>query len=191
MPKSPEQLVAACEKARLEGKDFPTQEYPTAFDLATGIEVGDGGAYLGDAPYLYFLRDAKGTGKADTHDILLSGFGSQDTHETLNTLQWGPDGQLYGLHGIFTQTKVGKVEMDAAVWRYDARCRRFGIFAEGTSNPSGLDFDPARYALVSSVDRDAWTRELALHDELFCQLEHRLPAELPEVRRRIAARLAD
>jgi len=24
MPKSPEQLVAACERARLEGKDFPT-----------------------------------------------------------------------------------------------------------------------------------------------------------------------
>ena len=56
---------------------------------------------------------------------------------------------------------------------------------------SGLDFDPARYALVSSVDRDAWTGELALHDELFRQLAHRLPAELPEVRRRIAARLAD
>jgi len=75
--------------------------------------------------------------------------------------------------------------------------------ASGESNPfgltpgyrdldwSGLDFDPARYALVSSVDRDAWAGELALHDELFRQLAHRLPAELPEVRRRIAARLAD
>ena len=56
---------------------------------------------------------------------------------------------------------------------------------------SGLDFDPARYALVSSVDRDAWAGELALHDELFRQLAHRLPSELPEVRRRVAARLAD
>jgi phosphoenolpyruvate carboxykinase (GTP) len=55
---------------------------------------------------------------------------------------------------------------------------------------SGLDFDAARYALVSSVDRDAWAGELALHDDLFRQLAHRLPAELPEVRRRIAARLA-
>ena len=46
---------------------------------------------------------------------------------------------------------------------------------------SGLDFDPARYALVSSVDAAAWGGELDLHDELFRQLAHRLPAELPEV----------
>jgi len=38
--------------------------------------------------------------------ILLKGFGSQDTHETLNTFQWGPDGKLYGLHGVFTHSEV-------------------------------------------------------------------------------------
>ena len=124
-----------------EGKDFPTKEYATAFDLATGIEVGHGGVFLGAAPFLWFLKDSKGTGKCDTHEILLRGFGSQDTHETLNTLQWGPDGKLYGLHGIFTQSKVGDVRMNAAVWRYDNRTRKFDIFAEGTSNPWGMDFD--------------------------------------------------
>ena len=54
----------------------------------------------------------------------------------------------------------------------------------------GLDFTPAQFALVISVDGDAWAGELALHDELFGQLAHRLPSELPEVRRRVAARLA-
>ena len=133
-----------------EGKDFPVPPgRTTAFDLATGIEVGNGGVYLGAAPYLYYLRDSHGAGKADTHEVLLSGFGSEDTHETLNTLQWGPDGQLYGLHGIFTHSKVGKVEMDAAVWRYDTRGGRFGIFAEGTSNPWGLDFDPEGQAFLA------------------------------------------
>ena len=124
-----------------EGKDFPTKDYPTAFDLATGIEVGRGGVFLGAAPFLWFLEDSKGTGKCDTHEILLRGFGSQDTHETLNTFQWGPDSKLYGLHGIFTQSKVGDVRMNAAVWRYDAGARKFDIFAEGTSNPWGMDFD--------------------------------------------------
>jgi putative heme-binding domain-containing protein len=31
--------------------------------------------------------------------------------------------------------------MNAAVWRYDVRTRKFEIFAEGTSNPWGMDFD--------------------------------------------------
>ena len=32
----------------------------------------------------------------------------QDTHETLNTFTWGPDGWLYGCHGVFTHSRVGK-----------------------------------------------------------------------------------
>src|SRR5947209_5876563 len=93
-----------------EGRDLPR------FDLATGIEVGYGGVFLGAAPYLFFLRDTKGRGHCDDCQVLLRGFGSEDTHETLNTFQWGPDGLLYGLHGIFTHSKVGDVELNAAVW---------------------------------------------------------------------------
>ncbi|HYT91491.1 MAG TPA: PVC-type heme-binding CxxCH protein, partial [Gemmataceae bacterium] len=119
-----------------EGKDLPI-----GWDLATGIEVGNGGVYLGAAPYLFFLQDTKGTGKCDKQEILVKGFGSEDTHETLNTFQWGPDSKLYGLHGIFTHSQVDGVKMNAAVWRYDPRTKNFDIFAEGTSNPWGMDFD--------------------------------------------------
>ena len=37
--------------------------------------------------------------------ILLDGWGYQDTHETLNTFTWGPDGWLYGCHGVFTHSQ--------------------------------------------------------------------------------------
>jgi putative membrane-bound dehydrogenase-like protein len=127
-----------------EGKDLPT------FDLASGIEAGHGGVFLGAAPYLFFLRDSTGAGHCDQCEILLKGFGSQDTHETLNTLQWGPDGRLHGLHGIFTQSKVGDVQMNAAVWRYDVGSKKFDIFAEGTSNPWGLDFDAHGQAFLTA-----------------------------------------
>jgi putative membrane-bound dehydrogenase-like protein len=119
-----------------EGKDLPV-----GFDLASGIEVGHGGVFLGAPPYLFFLKDTRGAGKCDRQEVLLRGFGSEDTHETLNTFQWGPDGRLYGLHGIFTQSRVGGVRLNAAVWRYGAHDHRFDIFAEGTSNPWGMDFD--------------------------------------------------
>lgn len=132
-----------------EGKDLPL-----GWDLATGIEVGNGGVYLGAAPHLFFLQDTKGAGKCDKQEVLLSGFGSQDTHETLNTFQWGPDGLLYGLHGIFTQSKVGEVKLNAAVWRYRHLVAKstgdFDIFAEGTSNPWGLDFDPHGQAFLTA-----------------------------------------
>jgi putative membrane-bound dehydrogenase-like protein len=119
-----------------EGKDLPI-----GWDLASGIEVGRGGVFLGAPPYLFFLEDTKGTGKCDKQEILLKGFGSQDTHETLNTFQWGPDSKLYGLHGVFTHSNVDGVQLNAAVWRYDVPAKKFDIFAEGTSNPWGMDFD--------------------------------------------------
>ena len=55
---------------------------------------------------------------------------------------------------------------------------------------SGLDFDRARFDQVTDLDAASWDGELALHDALFEQLAHRLPDELPQVRRRIAERLA-
>jgi putative membrane-bound dehydrogenase-like protein len=131
-----------CDKVTtfIEGKDFPVP-----FDLASGIEVGNGGVYLGAPPYLFFIENKND--KPGKIDILLKGFGSQDTHETLNTFQWGPDGCLYGLHGVFTYSEVTPaqadgpaVRMNAAVWRYDTKTKKFEVFSEGTSNPWGMDW---------------------------------------------------
>ncbi|MGZ5713626.1 MAG: phosphoenolpyruvate carboxykinase (GTP) [Caldimonas sp.] len=55
---------------------------------------------------------------------------------------------------------------------------------------SGLDFDRAHFERVTDLDAESWAGELELHDALFSQLAYQLPDELPEVRRRIAARLA-
>lgn len=131
-----------CDKVTtfIEGKDFPVP-----FDLASGIEVGNGGVYLGAPPYLFFIENKDD--KPGKIEILLKGFGSQDTHETLNTFQWGPDGRLYGLHGVFTYSEVTPgqgdgptTRLNAAVWRYDTKTKKFEVFAEGTSNPWGMDW---------------------------------------------------
>lgn len=53
----------------------------------------------------------------------------------------------------------------------------------------GLDFSRAQFESVMSVDGGAWLRELALHDELFERLRHRLPTQLSTTRSDIAARL--
>ena len=40
--------------------------------------------------------------------VHLEGFGLEDTHSVINSLRWGPDGWLYGCHGVFTHSRVGK-----------------------------------------------------------------------------------
>jgi phosphoenolpyruvate carboxykinase (GTP) len=55
---------------------------------------------------------------------------------------------------------------------------------------SGLDFTPEQFHTVTHIDKTAWQEELGLHEALFQQLAHHLPAELPATKAAIAQRLA-
>jgi phosphoenolpyruvate carboxykinase (GTP) len=54
----------------------------------------------------------------------------------------------------------------------------------------GLDFDAGDFERITAIDRAAWERELALHEELFEKLAERMPEELLQVRERLRQRLA-
>jgi putative membrane-bound dehydrogenase-like protein len=128
-------------------------------NLVSGIEVGFGGVWVGAAPYLLFIPIAEGTDRpAGPPQVLLDGWGYQDTHEMLNTFSWGPDGWLYGTHGVFTDSNVGKpgapdserTKINGGVWRFHPTTHVFEVFAEGTSNPWGLDFNDYGHAFVTA-----------------------------------------
>jgi len=57
-------------------------------------------------------------------------------------------------------------------------------------NWTGLDFTRTQFDKVTSIDKAAWEAELKLHAELFEQLAHRLPSELPATKAAIEQRLA-
>ncbi|HSJ04871.1 MAG TPA: PVC-type heme-binding CxxCH protein, partial [Verrucomicrobium sp.] len=130
---------------------FETRKvFTESLNLVSGIEIGFGGVWVGAAPNLLFIPDKDRDDKPDGAPVvLLEGWGSQDTHETLNSFIWGPDGWLYGCHGVFTHSLVGKPgtpdeerqPLNAAVWRYHPVNHQFEVFAHGTSNPWGLDFN--------------------------------------------------
>lgn len=111
------------------------------------MAIGNGGVYITNSPDILFLKDTKGDGKADSEEVILTGFGRDDRHELPNSLTWGPDGWLYGMNGVFNQSHVkspadGKVfDFTCAVWRYHPPTKTFELFAEGTSNPWGLDYN--------------------------------------------------
>lgn len=141
-------------KVFLEGIPFPA-----------AIAVGFDGLWLGAPPNLLFVPDRNHDDKADADiQIRLTGWGIQDRHETLNSLNWGPDGWLYGCQGYAVRSTVGKPVdggklfktgepfpekipvkdgqyLDGGVWRYHPTKDRFEVVAHGFSNPWGLDFD--------------------------------------------------
>jgi len=139
----------------LEDRDgdgrFETRKvFAEGLNLISGLEIGYGGVWVGAAPELLFIPDRNRDDVPDgPAEVLLDGFGYQDTHECLNSFMWGPDGWLYGNQGVFNYARIGKpgspdperVELRAGVWRYHPVRRQFDVFAHGGSNQWGLDYD--------------------------------------------------
>ena len=128
-------------------------------NLVSGLELGFGGVWVGAAPHLLFIPDADGDDQPDAApQIVLDGWGYGDTHETLNAFIWGPDGWLYGCHGVFTTSRVGKpgtpdeqrIPINAGIWRYHPTRQVFEAFAHGTSNPWGVDFNDRGQAFLTA-----------------------------------------
>lgn len=133
-----------------DGKFETRKIFKDKLNLVSGLEVGFGGVWVGQAPYLLFIPDKNGDDVPDAEpQVLLDGWHYEDTHETLNSFIWGPDGWLYGCHGVFTHSLVGKPgtpakdrqPLNAGIWRYHPTRHEFEVFAHGTSNPWGVDFN--------------------------------------------------
>src|SRR6266481_258215 len=143
-----------------DGKFNRRTVFMEGLNLVSGLEVGFGGVWVGAAPYLMFIpiKDGDEPKPAGKPQILLDGWAYQDTHETLNTFTWGPDGWLYGCQGVFTHSNVGKpgapdserTHINAGVWRYHPTRHVFELFAEGTSNPWGIDFDEHGQCIIEA-----------------------------------------
>ncbi|MEY4483236.1 MAG: hypothetical protein RL693_688, partial [Verrucomicrobiota bacterium] len=145
--KGPDRILIF-EDTKGTGKFDKRTVFMEGLNLVSGLEVGFGGVWVGAAPQLLFIPK-DGNDKPCETQVLLDGWGMQDTHETLNSFIWGPDGWLYGCHGVFTYSNVGKpgtpdaerTPINAGVWRYHPVRHEFEVFAHGTSNPWGLDYD--------------------------------------------------
>ena len=154
----PRDRIKILEDTDADGHADTVKVFADGLNLATGLLLGYGGVFVGQAPHFLFLRDTDGDARADTREPLLTGFGLEDRHELLNGFTWGPDGYLYMTHGVFTHSKVKDpdqprgepVVLTAGVARFHPRTKKFEVFAEGTSNPWGVDFDRFGNAFVSA-----------------------------------------
>ena len=119
-----------------------SKDFVTGLNLATGVEVGHGGVWVAQAPYLLFYPDKDRDDVPDSDPkVILSGFGMEDAHAVVNHLTWGPDGWLYGAQGSTCTANIRGHTFQQAAWRYHPDTDRFEVFSEGGGNTFGLEWD--------------------------------------------------
>ncbi len=104
---------------------------PMGFEFAPA-EVG-GGIYVLESTQLVHLPDRNHDDHADGRTVLLSGFGTGDTHQDANSLRWGPDGSLWFTQGYhiwsYVETPHGLAELNrSGVWRFNPRTLQLNSF---------------------------------------------------------------
>jgi len=145
---TPNDTVLILEDTNGDGICDKTTVFADGLMIPTGLEVGDGGAYVGHGTELLFLKDTDGDVKADERRVFMQGFGTGDNHQNINSFLWGPGGELWmsqGLHIHSTvETPWGLVRLDqAGLWRLRPRLQRLEGFygsQHEPQNPWGFVF---------------------------------------------------
>jgi putative heme-binding domain-containing protein len=141
-----EDQVIVLEDSDGDGKADKSTVFAEGLLVPTCVVPGDGGVYVGNSTELLHFKDTDGDGKADQKRVVLSGFGTEDTHHILHTLRWGMDGDLYMNQSIYIHSHLETPHgprhlMAGGVWRFRPETMELDIFTRGLVNSWGHDFN--------------------------------------------------
>ena len=133
----------------------------------TSIVIGFGGVWAACAPNILFIPDRNGDDVPDDMpEVVLDGFDNDTVrHNIVNGLKWGPDGWLYGRHGILASSEVGvpgaprekRTRINCSIFRYHPVTKEFDVVCRGTTNSWGHDWDSnGQLFFINSVIGHLW-----------------------------------
>lgn len=145
----PGDYIVVCEDTDGDGKADKFDRFAEGLFIPMGLEFGDGGLYITEATELVHIKDTDNDGKADQRTVILSGFGTADSHQMINGLERGPLGDFWFTQGHHAYSRVetpwGVSQLDkSGVWRYrPATGKLDGFFNKSMSglNCQGVTHD--------------------------------------------------
>ncbi len=146
-----------------DGQSDTTTVFADDLMIPTGLELIDGGAYVGHGSELLLLKDTDGDDRADVREVVFRGFGTGDSHQNINSFLWGPAGALWmcqGLHAFSNVETLWGIERlhEAGLWRYQPRRAKLDGFIGGNyspQNPWGYVFTDWGEPLVMAGNNSA------------------------------------
>ena len=137
--------ILVIEDTNGDGTADKTKVFADGLLIPTGVIPDDkGGCYVANSTEL--LHIAGGPGNTRHSKVVLSGFGTEDTHHLLHTLRWGPDGCLYMNQSIYIhshiETPYGVKRLNGGgIWRFRPETLELEVLAYGFVNTWGHHHD--------------------------------------------------
>ncbi len=143
----PNDKILILEDTNADGKADKQTVFADGLHLPLGFEIAAEGVYVSQGTNLKLFTDTNGDDRADTSEILLSGFDDHDTHHNSHAFCVDPSGAIYSGEGVFLHTNVetpyGPMRAtNGGFYRYAPQLHKLERTAQlAIPNPWGIAFD--------------------------------------------------
>ncbi|MBO9639194.1 MAG: ThuA domain-containing protein [Siphonobacter aquaeclarae] len=149
--------ILMCEDTNGDGKADKYTRFAENLSIPTSLTAYDGGFIVSQAPDMLFLKDTDGDGKADVRKVLMTGFGTSDTHAGPSNLHYGFDNWIYACIGYsgFNGTVGGKKhQFGQGFFRFRPDGSELEYLTGTSNNTWGLAFDETGNLFGSTANND-------------------------------------
>jgi len=127
-----------------DGRCDKVTVFADKLNIPTSFTFGNGGVYLHQAPHTYFLKDTNGDDLADQKRIVLSGWGTNDTHAGPSNLRYGIDNQIWGTvgySGFNGEVSKERLGFGMGIYRFTKDLSNLEFLHQFNNNTWGLGFN--------------------------------------------------
>ncbi len=141
----------------------PPRIFADGLVMPLGVQPYKEGAFVQYGADIRFYRDMNSDGRADRHDVILTGFGTQDSHLFPHQFLRQPGGQIFVAQGLFNYSKVrrpdGRLFADGSTEIPFNQCKLARFTPDGSSFESLTAGPNNIWGLLTSREGETFFQE--------------------------------
>ncbi|MCC5938025.1 MAG: ThuA domain-containing protein [Lunatimonas sp.] len=147
--------IKICEDTNGDGRADKFTVFAEGLNIPTSMVFANGGVIVSMAPDFVFLKDTDGDDVADVREVIMTGWGKNDTHAGPSNLKYGFDNKIWGVTGYsgFNGTVNGKrMTFPQGIYRLNPDGSDFEYLASSSNNTWGLGFTEDNNVFISTAN---------------------------------------
>ncbi|CAG4990930.1 hypothetical protein DYBT9275_00642 [Dyadobacter sp. CECT 9275] len=147
--------IKICEDTDGDGKADKFTTFADNLNIPTSMVFSNGGIIVSMAPDFVFMKDTNGDDVADVREVIMTGWGKNDTHAGPSNLMYGFDNKIWGVNGYsgFKGTINGKAySFPQGVYHFKPDGKEFEFLGNSSNNTWGLGFTEDNNVFLSTAN---------------------------------------
>jgi uncharacterized protein len=147
--------IKICEDTNGDGRADKFTVFADKLNIPTSLVFSNGGIIVSMAPDFVFMKDTNGDDVADVREVIITGWGKNDTHAGPSNLQYGFDNKIWGVLGYsgfkgFIDGK--KMNFPQGLYHFRPDGKDFAFLGGSSNNTWGLGMTEDNNVFLSTAN---------------------------------------